>query len=250
MLAGPLVALQFLTRLPVRTRQAPDLTRSVPWFPMIGALLGLLLGAMLLGLSELVPVTVAAALVVLIGVLLTGAFHEDGLADVADAFAGGWDREQRLRILRDPLHGSYGVAAMSGSIVLRIVCLATLVPAVGAAALLAAHTLARGAAVGAMAVFPTARPDGLGADYTRSLRPTAASVGVFAALVVGAIATGWWVLPLAASAGIGAVAMGVLAVRKIGGVTGDVLGAIEQIAECLVLVTVTGLAARHDLWWR
>lgn len=249
-MTGFLGALQFLTRIPVRTRHAPNLTRSVPWFPVVGALLGVGLGAAFVGLAELVPISVAAAVVVLLGVLVTGAFHEDGLADVADAFAGGWDREQRLRILKDPLHGSYGVAAMTGTIVLRIVCLAALTPAVGFAGLVAAHSLGRGAAVGAMAAFPTATPEGLGADYTRMLRPGAALAGAAVAVAAAALVTGWWAAPLVLAAAVAAATVGLLAVRKIGGVTGDVLGAIEQVAECLVLVTITGLAARHSLWWR
>jgi adenosylcobinamide-GDP ribazoletransferase len=242
-------AVQFLTRVPVRLAAPPSLTRSVPWFPAVGALIGVTVGLVAAVMAELVPMPVAAAVAVLFGVLITGAFHEDGLADVADAFAGGWSPEQRLRILTDPLHGSYGVAALSGSVVLRIVCVGTLGPAAAFSGLVAAHVVGRSAAVGAMAVFPTARQEGLGADYTRSLRPTASVVGVLSGLAIAALVAGWWVIPLAAAALVGAVAVGVLAVRKIGGVTGDVLGAVEQVAECLVLVVVTGLAARHAPWW-
>lgn len=247
---GFLGALQFLTRVPVRTASAPSLTRSVPWFPVVGALVGTALGLVILGLGEVVPMPVAAAVTVVLGVLLTGAFHEDGLADVADAFAGGWDREQRFRILADPLHGSYGVAALSGSMLVRIACLAVLTPPVAAAGLLAAHSLGRAAAVGTMTVAPTAKPEGLGADYTRTLRRGPALIGVLAGLAVAALATGWWVGPLALAAAAAAVVVGWLAVRKLGGITGDVLGAVEQVAECLVLVVVTALAARHQLWWR
>lgn len=242
-------AIQFLTRIPVRLESPPVLTRSVPWFPVAGALVGVTVGAIAVGAAELVPMPVAAALAVLAGVLITGAFHEDGLADVADAFAGGWTPEERVRILGDPLHGSYGVAALSGSIVVRIVCVASLTPAAAFAGLIAAHTLARSAAVGAMVTFPTARPEGLGADYTRSLRPTSAIAGITAGVVITALATGWWLFPLVAAAMVAALIMGLLAVRKIGGITGDVLGAVEQVAECLVLVVVTGLAARHAPWW-
>ena len=69
------------------------------------------------------------------------------------------------------------------------------------------------------------------------------------AVGLGALATGWWVGPLAAAAAVAAVAVALLARRAFGGITGDVLGAVEQVAECLVLVTVTGLAARHAVWW-
>ncbi len=249
-MTGFLGAVQFLTRVPVRSARAPDLTRSVPWFPVVGALLGAALGAFLIGAAELVPMPVAAVVTVLLGVLVTGAFHEDGLADVADAFAGGWDREQRFRILTDPLHGSYGVAALSGTILVRVTCLAVLTPAAAAAGLVAAHTLGRGAAVATMATLPTAKPEGLGAEYARRLRRPSAIVGVVFAVSAAALATGWWVGPLVAAAFVAALVVGALAVRKLGGVTGDVLGAVEQVAECLVLVTVTALAARHPLWWR
>jgi adenosylcobinamide-GDP ribazoletransferase len=242
-------AAQFLTRVPVQLAEAPSLTRSVPWFPVVGALVGGALGLVAAGLAEVVPMPVAAAVAVLMGVLVTGAFHEDGLADVADAFAGGWSRDQRLRILTDPLHGSYGVAALSGSVILRIVCVSTLGPAAAFTGLVAAHALGRSAAVGAMAAFPTARQEGLGADYTRSLRPVSAVAGVLAGVAATALVAGWWVVPLAVAALLAAAGVGALAVRKIGGVTGDVLGAVEQVAECLVLVVVTGLAARHAPWW-
>jgi adenosylcobinamide-GDP ribazoletransferase len=242
-------AVSFLTRIPVRLREEPSMTAAVPWFPVIGAGIGVIVGGVAAGLAELVPMSVAAAVAVLVGVLVTGAFHEDGLADVADAFAGGWTVEQRLRILKDPLHGSYGVAALCGTIVLRIVALASLGPAVAFAGAIAAHTLGRGAAVGLMGTVRVATADGLGADYARSLPRRSAVVGVTASIAIAAVATGWWVGPLAVAALLAAITVGWLAVRKIGGVTGDVLGATEQVAECLVLVTITALAARHPLWW-
>ena len=222
----------------------------MPWFPVVGGLIGLAVGGVAAGLAELVPMAVAAAVAIVAGVVITGAFHEDGLADTADAFAGGWTREERLRILADPLHGSYGVAAMCGTIVVRILCVAALAPAAAFAGLIAAHALGRSAAVGAMTAYPLATSDGLGAGYAAGLPRRRAVVGVFGGTGIAAAATGWWVGPLAAAAVVAAVAVGALAMRKIGGVTGDVLGAVEQVTECLVLVVVTALAPRHPLWWR
>jgi adenosylcobinamide-GDP ribazoletransferase len=242
-------AVSFLTRIPVRLREEPSMTAAVPWFPVVGAGIGMIVGAIAAGMAELVPMPVAAAVAVLVGVLVTGAFHEDGLADVADAFAGGWTVEQRLRILKDPLHGSYGVAALCGTIVLRIVALASLGPAVAFAGAIAAHTLGRGAAVGLMGTVRVATADGLGADYARSLPRRSAVTGAAASVAIAAVATGWWVAVLVAVAAASAAVVGWLAIRKIGGVTGDVLGAAEQVAECAVLVAVTALAARHPLWW-
>jgi adenosylcobinamide-GDP ribazoletransferase len=181
-------------------------------------------------------------------VLLTGAFHEDGLADTADAM-GGWTPERRREILKDSRHGSYGVAAMCATIVLRILCVATLSPAASFAGLIAAHTLGRGAAVGVMGTVNSVTQDGLGADYTRTLPRSYAFVGVLAALAITTVATGWWVAPLALAAGIGAVLVTWIARQAFGGISGDILGALEQVGECLVLIVVTGLALRHQLWW-
>ena len=246
---GLVAAVQFLTRVPVRTTQAPDMASVVTRFPVVGALIGAVVGGAAAGLGELLPMTVAAAVAVLLGVLVTGAFHEDGLADTADAVAGGWTVERRLEILKDPRHGSYGVAALSGSIVLRIVAVATLGPAAAFAGLVAAHTLGRGAAVVSMGLAPVARPDGLGADYARSIGPGRAVAAGVVALVIAAAATASGRAHHPVAAAVGAVVLAVVAGRALGGVTGDVLGAIEQVGECLVLVVVTGLAARHAVWW-
>jgi adenosylcobinamide-GDP ribazoletransferase len=243
-------AIQFLTRVPIRLSEPPELTRCVPWFPLTGGLVGLAVGGVAAGLADLVPMAVAAAVAIVAGVLITGAFHEDGLADTADAFGGGWTREERLRILRDPLHGSYGVVAMCSTIVVRILCVASLAPASAFAGLVAAHALGRSAAVGAMATFPLATADGLGAGYASGLSRQRAFVGVLSGIAIATIATGWWVGPLATAGLVAAVSIGAIAVHKIGGVTGDVLGAVEQVTECLVLVVVTALAPRHLLWWR
>ena len=243
-------ALQFLTRVPVRTRRAPDLTASVPWFPAVGALVGAAVGALAWSLHTPLGPLLAATVAVLAGVLLTGAFHEDGLADVADAFAGGWTREDRFRILKDPLHGSYGVAALCGSIVVRVAALGSVAdPRAAAAGAVAAHAVGRTAAVGAMWLAPTARPDGLGADYARSLRAAPALAGVASGLAIVTAVTGWWAAPRVGAAAVAALTVAWLAVRKLGGVTGDVLGAVEQVVECVALVTVVALAREHAVWW-
>jgi adenosylcobinamide-GDP ribazoletransferase len=240
--SGFFAAVQFLTRIPIRSARGDELSPAVVWFPVVGALIGATVGGVAAGLGELVPMAVAAAVAVLAGIALTGAFHEDGLADTADALAGGWTREQRLEILVDPHHGSYGVAALCGSIVLRIFAVGSLGPAAAFTGLVAAHSLARGAAVATMGVVPLAKPDGLGAGYARSVTKARAAFTGLIAIVIAAAATGWWVGPLTVAAVLAAVVVAVIARRTIGGITGDVLGAIEQLAECAVLVVVAGLA--------
>jgi adenosylcobinamide-GDP ribazoletransferase len=250
-LTGFLAATQFLTRIPIRLRREPDVAASVPWFPLVGALIGGAVGGTAAGLWHVVPPLVAAAVAVAIGLLITGAFHEDGLADVADAFGGGWTIQRRLEILKDSRHGSYGVAALCSSIVVRVLCLGSLPgPAAMFGAAVAAHAIGRAAAVGLMGVAPLATREGLGADYGQVATPMRTIVGVLSGLVLGALTVGWWVAPLAAAAIVSIGALRWLAMRKIGGISGDVLGACEQVAECLSLVTLTGLATHHQLWWQ
>lgn len=250
-MTGFLGAVQFLTRVPISLRAAVPHERVVPWFPIVGALIGIAVGGTAAGLAQLVPVAVAGTSAVLIGLLITGAFHEDGLADIADAFGGGWTRERRMEILKDSRHGTYGVAALSGSIVLRAVCAASLAsPAAAFASFVAAHTLGRGAAVVAMKTAPPAAESGLGVDAASSLQLGRTSVGLLAGVAVTTAVAGWWVLPFLAAALVAMGTVVTLAIRKIGGLAGDVLGAVEVVTECLVLVVATGLASRSTVWWQ
>jgi adenosylcobinamide-GDP ribazoletransferase len=242
-------ALQFLTRIPIRLRTAPDLTASIAWFPFVGALIGLILAGFTALGALVLPMPVMAGVTVLAGVLLTGAFHEDGLADAADAIGGGWDREQRIRILKDPLHGSYGVAAMSGSIVIRILCLGALSPAVAVAGLIASHTLGRTASIASMKIWPTASTGGLGADYVRAARTGPILLGVTVGIAISALVLGWWIGPAVLAAAIAAAIMGFISWRALGGVTGDILGAIEQVVEIAVLLVVVAIGTRYNPYW-
>ena len=249
-MSGLLGALQFLTRIPIRTHTAIEHHRVVPWFPIAGVLIGAVVGGVAAGLTELVPPIVVGAVAVAVGLLVTGAFHEDGLADVADAFGGGWTVERRLEILKDSRHGTYGVAALATSIVIRVAAAASIAgPAALFASFVAAHALGRSAAVVAMKAAPPATESGLGVSAATALRPAPTALGLAAGTAVVAVLTGWWVVAFLAAAAVGIGATVWLAVRKIGGLAGDVLGAVEQVVECLVLVVASGLAMRYDLWW-
>lgn len=243
-----LAAAQFLTRVPIRLRREPSMADAVPWFPVVGTLVGAAVGGTAAGLWHVLPPLVAAAVAITAGLLITGAFHEDGLADISDAFGGGWTVERRLEILKDPRHGSYGVAAMCASIVIRVVALGSMPgPLAMFVAAVAAHTIGRTAAVGLMGSARIATPGGLGADYARGLSLWRCVTGVAGGLALTALACGWWTAPLAVAAIGGAAAVGLLASRKIGGISGDVLGACEQVVECLALVVVSGLVMHFSL---
>jgi adenosylcobinamide-GDP ribazoletransferase len=252
---GLLGATSFLTRVRVPpTASAPhDLARAALWFPVVGGLLGLGLagvyGAARLGL----PPFVAALLTLGVGMLLTGALHEDGLGDSADALGGGWSRDDALRILKDPTLGTYGVLAIGMSVLLRVGALATLDGWTAAAVLPGAHALSRATSVGLLAWLPPARERGLAAAYAAAMtwRRGLAALGV--GLLVAAVSLGIWALPGAALAGLGGWGVGRFAVQKLDMVTGDILGAVQQTGEVLVLLL--GAAALWNgwpllPWWR
>lgn len=220
--------------MPTRELDDRGLARAVAWFPVVGALVGLAVAGVYAVTHLVLPPLGAAALAVAAGVVLTGGFHEDGLADVADA-AGGWTVAERQRILDDPRHGTYGVLALVLSVTVRLVALGAVAPASAIGALVAAHALGRAAAVALMAIGPVAGR-GLGASYARHLTRSRAAVAVGAGVAVAGIGLGVW-----AGAAAGLAAAVVLAVRRwarraLDGVTGDSLGACEQLTETAVLL--------------
>src|SRR5882672_8254238 len=124
-MGGLRAAITFLTRVPVGGCH-DDIATAPPRFPFVGALVGALVGLVFVGAGHLVAPALAAVLALVAGALVTGAFHHDGLADTADAFGGGWNPEQRLEILQDSRHGTYGVMALVFVVVVQVAALATL----------------------------------------------------------------------------------------------------------------------------
>ena len=236
---GFFVALSFLTRIPVRHKHEPSIGLAAPWFPIVGIVVGAIVGGVAWGVSNLTTPLVGAAVGVLVGVVVTGAFHEDGLADIADAFVGGWSTEDRLRILKDPLHGSYGVAAMCGSILLRVCALSAITPQQMFTAAIAAHCLARAGALALMLTTALARHEGLGSDYVKNLRVSKAIVSLCLSVLVVIAITGVWSIAVVVATIAGAMTIRWWSKKKIGGITGDVLGAAEQLSEALILVALS-----------
>jgi adenosylcobinamide-GDP ribazoletransferase len=249
---GLLGAIVFLTRIPVRTTRSLDTARSVPWFPIVGMFIGVLVGGIAALLEPWSSPYVAAGVAIVVGLLVTGAFHEDGLGDVADAFVGGWTREDRLRILKDSRHGTYGVVALASSIALRFVALGALVLAGPKSAFIgavAAHGMARSAAVVAMLVARPATGEGLGSEYVARLRRAPSAVGIAVTVSVAAVIAGWWVAVALGSAVVTTTVLIVWSKRKIGGFSGDVLGAIGQCGEIGVFVVLSIVVGHHQPWW-
>lgn len=235
------VATVWLTRLPapVDPDVAMERAAAAAWaYPIIGLGVGAIVGAVAGGLAALGVAPLAAAMVALgVGALATGALHEDGLSDVADGFGGGADRARVLEIMRDSRIGAFGAAALIVSFGARagaLAGIAALDPWAAVAAAVAAGALSRGAMVVVMAAAPLARADGLAARVGRPSRRTAA---LAAALAVAA--AGWVGLFVAIPAALGAAAIAVWARRRIGGATGDVYGAAQQVSEIFALLALS-----------
>lgn len=242
------VALMFLTRLPIRSTtpwQDDDLSSSVIMFPVVGALLGLLgAGVYALAWALSLPPFLAASITVALLILATGALHEDGLADIADGFGGGRTREDKLRIMRDSRLGSYGTLALILCLILRIGSLAALAaPSLVAVALIATSALSRAAMPIAMTVMDQARQDGLAARAGKP-HPSRAGASALIAGLLACLCLPWTAAFIViASAFIGSLILMLPAQRQIGGITGDVLGALQQVVEIaglLTLVAITG----------
>ncbi|HEX6500543.1 MAG TPA: adenosylcobinamide-GDP ribazoletransferase [Micromonosporaceae bacterium] len=243
---GLRLAATTFTIAPVRPGRVDRGTAAVAMAvaPVVGALLGLLLGAVLTGLRLAhAPPVLAGALAVALEVLLTRGLHVDGLADTVDALGSYRDRDAALTIMRSPEVGPFGVAAVG----LVLLIQATALGAIGyrpATAAIAGVTAA--VATGRYAVtlacrrgVPAARPDGLGALVagTVAAAPLIVDALLVAALAVPAVPARLWQGPLAVTAGLAAAALLVRhAVRRFGGITGDVLGAAVEVATTVTLV--------------
>jgi adenosylcobinamide-GDP ribazoletransferase len=237
------VAVTFLTRLPIpHSNGVVNLPRAMRVFPVIGGAIGLVAGLVQFALLKAgLPPLAAAALTLGASALLTGALHEDGLGDMADGFGGGRDTAAKLAIMRDSRLGSYGALALMVSFAAKLAALAALPSAFVIPGLIATHALARSVLPGMAMILPQARSDGLAAsagrpDQTAAL--TAAGLGLVIALICLPWETAVAAFLIVAA---GAAGTGWLALRQIGGYSGDVLGGTEQVCEMLILLL---LAAR------
>ena len=250
--APPLLAVQFLTRLPVpwldrlSAEAARDgLRRSVIWFPLVGTMVGGITALLILAGAKLWPLWLAILVALAIEARLTGAFHEDAVADFCDALGGGHDAESTLRILKDSRIGSFGAVGLLLALALRAGATTALPPPLLAAGVVAAATFARLMIVAAMvAIPPPPGAAGLARDVAGTIRPIMLPPALLLALpglaAVGALAP----FRLALALGLALLFLWWLQrllLRRIGGATGDCLGFAAYAAQILLLLV---LAAR------
>jgi adenosylcobinamide-GDP ribazoletransferase len=235
----------FLTRLRYGSPAADSGAALAPavWaFPIVGVIVGFI-GAVVYWLADRMdlPSWPAAALALAATMAVTGCLHEDGLADTVDGFGGGSTREGKLDIMRDSRIGAYGVCALALSVLLRASALASLSQsALVVLALIAAHAAARTAMAVFMYFVPPARSDGLSATAGRPAgerAALAAALGIIILVVCLGPLAGLEAIILVAIAG---ALLAWLSLSQINGQTGDVLGAVEQVSEIVVLLVALG----------
>ncbi|MGH6866658.1 MAG: adenosylcobinamide-GDP ribazoletransferase [Methyloceanibacter sp.] len=233
--------LAFCTRLPIvlaAPASGADIARTSWTFPLIGVLVGAL-GALVYWLTDTLGVHpfVSGSLALGSTVFATGCLHEDGLADMADGFGGGATLERKLEIMRDSRIGSYGASALVLSLMVRVGAIASLSdPALVAPALIAAHAGGRATIPLFMAFVPRARADGLAAEAGRASMRSVAAAGALGAIILAVCLGFSGVLIAMLLVAVAIVLLARLCLTQIGGQTGDVLGAVEQVSEILILL--------------
>lgn len=243
-------ALRFMTIVPVPSSDAaarPDwLSRCAKYFPAVGICVGFVSAAVLLLAGAIWGPAIAALLAVATSIVVTGALHEDGLADTADGFGGGWSVEKRLAIMKDSRIGAYGTLALAFGVALRVTALAEMPLWSGAAALIAAHAAARITPAFVMNALPYAG-DTAAMKVSHTDAPVSMNDLRFALIaVVCALAPLAFISILSVTSGLLlgaalAAAIALWARRLINGYTGDVLGAVEQMFEIGFLLGVAAI---------
>ncbi|MHB1526478.1 MAG: adenosylcobinamide-GDP ribazoletransferase [Candidatus Dormibacteria bacterium] len=234
-LRGAFAAVGFLTLIPIPAGRDEEIRLGRIWFPLVGAAVGLVAGAVDWGLTPLVGPGPGAVAAMGTLALITGGLHLDGLSDSADGLFGGHTRELRLEIMRDSRAGAFGVVALILLLLGQFSTLATLSHGRVVLALVVAGAASRWFALCVLVALPYARSEGLGVAWRERRRLL--DVGIGTVLVVPFV---WWgglnALIGVALAALGATGVSLLAMRRVGGATGDVYGAVVEICQVLVLV--------------
>lgn len=241
------IALQFFTRLPMPRWVGFEpawLQHASRYFPLVGVVVAAICGTVYVLASWLLPSPVAVLLAVAAGIYLTGAFHEDGFADMCDGFGGGLTRERVLEIMKDSRIGAYGAIGIVCLLAIKCAALVALPPAVIVATLCIAHPLSRLAAVSLIRFMDYARDEGKSKPMAQEMRTgefiIAAVCGLLPAVACGMLGIlDWGALAFAiVAAAACAFWLGRKCQRRLQGYTGDCLGAVQQVAEVAIYLAI------------
>lgn len=242
-----LIALQFFTRIPIPRWVGFEqswLHHASRYFTLVGLVVGAVAAAVYLAASQVWPAPAAVLLSTAASIYLTGAFHEDGFADMCDGFGGGLTRERVMEIMKDSRIGTYGAVGAGLIISLKCIVLAQLSAPVALAALLLAHPLSRLAAASLIWRLDYARDEGkakpLAQDMSHAEFAIAAAGAALPLLAIGLLGTLTWprLAACVAAAAMAAAWLGAKCVRRIGGYTGDCLGAVQQVSEVAIYLCI------------
>ncbi len=240
-------SIMFLTRLPTPRRLTaayPNVNNLAIYFPIVGAVVGVIGAGVFLAAKHFFPQEIAVVLSMIATVLTTGAFHEDGFADMCDGFGGGWTKEQVLTIMKDSRIGTYGTIGIGAMLCLKFLLLKNMSPAFITLSLVAGHMFSRSIPIAMCHFLPYARDEAAKTD----LKPVLSGI-TFSQVVWSFI---WGLLPLAFFpspvfflATIPSLLMGCYLAhyfkRRIGGYTGDCCGAMQQLCEVVFYATILGM---------
>ena len=245
-------ALGFLTILPAAPRNAGGLAAARGWFPAVGLLLGAILAAtdllmhwgypLFTDVYRPFPPLLSAAILVVLLAGLTRALHLDGFMDCCDALLGGFSRERRLEILRDSHVGAFAVAGVVSLLLIKVAAIMALPPSGRMWALLVFPCLSRWGMLLVLEAFPYARAQGIGTAFQPQGGRWQLIAGLAVAVIAAVMLTGWGGLVLLAVASAVALGLGAWASKLLGGVTGDVYGAVNEVSEAATLVLAAILA--------
>ena len=241
-----LLAWQFLTILPGWKKDAEAtpkvLGRSMAYYPLVGLLIGSILWAAYWIVSHAFPRTLCDGLAIRLLVIITGALHLDGLADTLDGMAAGKSAEERLRIMRDHRVGTFGAVGLVLVLGIKFLALNSLPEEIVGKTLIAALALSRWSMVQLTYRAPYARPEGgLGKVFKENVKRREMALATAFSLIIAVFLLRFWGAVLWLAVGVSALGIQLLFQKKIGGITGDILGAANETHEVLVLVMVAGI---------
>ncbi len=228
-------ALAFLTIVPLKDRGRPPGRGALLAFPLVGAMVGAVWAGIAWTASRLWGALAAASLALLADLVITGGLHLDALADVADGLASRKPPEETKAVMRDPAIGAVGAAALVGAMLIRFAFIASIASAGSFYALIAAPAAGRFGMLAVMARARTVDSSSLAAELSSSSTPAIAAAGATAALAIGFVSARWWGAASILTSLLIAEVSARFFKRKLGDVTGDVVGATGMLAEAAAL---------------